>query len=72
MSGDTMVAVRDLQVHFMLAWMGFAARREEPFVKALAGKERGFSEDEKVELIAGHEPFGPPVRRTGLPGLTGR
>ena len=44
--------LRDLQVHFLLAWMGFAARREEPFVAELAGKERGFSEDEKIELIA--------------------
>jgi len=50
--------LRDLQVNFLLAWMGFAARREEPFVKALAGKERGFSEDEKVELIAAQRRIG--------------
>src|SRR4051812_20605992 len=50
--------LRDLQVHFLLAWMGFAARREEPVVKELAAKERGFSEDEKVELIAAQRRVG--------------
>ena len=38
--------LRDLQVHFVLAWMGFAARREEPGVAELIGKQRGFSEEE--------------------------
>ena len=41
----------DLQVHFMLAWMGFAARREEPLVAALVARERGFSHDEKLSLL---------------------
>ncbi|HZR09139.1 MAG TPA: glycoside hydrolase family 57 protein, partial [Myxococcales bacterium] len=41
----------DLQVHFILAWMGFAARREHPQVAALVAKERGFSEGEKAELL---------------------
>src|SRR3954468_8539939 len=50
--------LRDLQVHFLLAWMGFAARREDPFVAALLGKERGFSEEEKVELIAAQRRIG--------------
>jgi alpha-amylase/alpha-mannosidase (GH57 family) len=41
----------DLQVHFMLGWMGFAARREHPLVSELVGKERGFSESEKSQLL---------------------
>jgi alpha-amylase/alpha-mannosidase (GH57 family) len=41
----------DLQVHFMLAWMGFAARREEPLVQELLRKERGFSDREKIDLL---------------------
>jgi alpha-amylase/alpha-mannosidase (GH57 family) len=41
----------DLQVHFILAWMGFAARREEPLVAELVRKERGFSEAEKTALL---------------------
>lgn len=41
----------DLQVHFMLAWMGFAARREQPLVAGLVRKERLYSEGEKVQLL---------------------
>jgi alpha-amylase/alpha-mannosidase (GH57 family) len=41
----------DLQVHFILAWMGFWARREEPLVARLLAKERGFSHEEKVALL---------------------
>jgi alpha-amylase/alpha-mannosidase (GH57 family) len=41
----------DLEVHFMLGWMGFAARREEPLVAALVGKDRLFTESEKVQLL---------------------
>jgi len=41
----------DLQVHFMLAWMGFTARREERVVAELIRKERGFAEGEKLELL---------------------
>ena len=41
----------DLQVHFMLGWMGFAARREEPLVAQLLAKGRGFSHDEKLALL---------------------
>jgi alpha-amylase/alpha-mannosidase (GH57 family) len=40
--------LRDLQVHFILAWMGFAARREEPRIAELVAKERGYTEEEKV------------------------
>src|SRR6267378_3849820 len=43
--------LRDLQVHFVLAWMGFAARREEPLVAELIAKERGYSEGEKVAAV---------------------
>ena len=41
----------DLQVHFILSWMGFAARREEPLVAALVTKERGFTHEEKLLLL---------------------
>jgi alpha-amylase/alpha-mannosidase (GH57 family) len=41
----------DLQVHFMLAWMGFAARREEPIVAELIRKERGYTHGEKIQLL---------------------
>ncbi|HET7788054.1 MAG TPA: glycoside hydrolase family 57 protein [Myxococcales bacterium] len=41
----------DLEVHFMLAWMGFAARREEPLVAELIGKERGYAEADKLQLL---------------------
>ena len=41
----------DLQVHFILAWMGFAARREHKLVAELARKERGFTEAEKTQLL---------------------
>jgi alpha-amylase/alpha-mannosidase (GH57 family) len=43
--------ILDLQVHFVLGWMGFAARREEGLVAGLVAKERGFSENEKVALL---------------------
>ena len=43
--------LRDLQVHFQLAWMGFAARREEPLVARLLEKGRGFTEEEKLALL---------------------
>jgi alpha-amylase/alpha-mannosidase (GH57 family) len=41
----------DVQVHFMLAWMGFTARREQPLVAELVRKERGFTEHEKTQLL---------------------
>ncbi|GAC1596830.1 MAG: glycoside hydrolase family 57 protein [Myxococcales bacterium] len=41
----------DLQVHFILAWMGFSARREEPLVARLLAKERDYAHDEKVALL---------------------
>jgi alpha-amylase/alpha-mannosidase (GH57 family) len=44
--------LRDLEVHFLLAWMGFAARREEPIARELLQRERGFGEQEKLELLA--------------------
>jgi alpha-amylase/alpha-mannosidase (GH57 family) len=43
--------LRDLQVHFVLAWMGFAARREEPRIAELVAKQRGYSEEEKVFVL---------------------
>ena len=41
----------DLEVHFILGWMGFAARREEPLVAELVKKERLFTEAEKLALL---------------------
>ena len=45
--------LRDVQVHFILAWMGFAARREEPRIAELVAKERGYTEEEKVFALDG-------------------
>ena len=44
--------LRDLQVLFNLAWMGFSAREELPEVAALAKKGRNFTEAEKAALLA--------------------
>jgi alpha-amylase/alpha-mannosidase (GH57 family) len=43
--------IRDIQVHFNLAWMGFSARAEEPDVQALLAKGGGFTEEEKAALL---------------------
>jgi alpha-amylase/alpha-mannosidase (GH57 family) len=43
--------LRDVQVHFVLAWMGFAARREEPRISELVAKERGYTEEEKIAAV---------------------
>ena len=43
--------LRDAQVHFLIGWMGFCARHEEPLVADLAARERGFSEADKLELL---------------------
>lgn len=45
-------ALRDLQVHFNLAWMGFAARAENDEVRRLVAKDAGFTEDDKSALFA--------------------
>src|SRR5262249_43226603 len=42
----------DLQCLFLLAWLGFAAREDQPEVRALDDKGRGFSEDDKRTLLA--------------------
>jgi len=42
----------DLQCHFLLGWMGFAARAEEPLVRELISRERGFTDFDKSELLA--------------------
>src|SRR5439155_12498145 len=41
----------DLQVHFMLGWMGFAARREQKLVQELVAKERQYTHAEKIALL---------------------
>ncbi len=44
--------LRDLQVLFNLAWMGFSAEEEEEIVRTLKAKGRDFTEEEKRELLA--------------------
>jgi alpha-amylase/alpha-mannosidase (GH57 family) len=41
----------DLQVHYVLGWMGFTARRDESLVQQLLLKDKGFTEDEKLRLL---------------------
>src|SRR5438552_12593776 len=43
--------LRDLQVHFVLGWMGFTARREERRIAELMAKERGYTEEEKIAVL---------------------
>ncbi|MGI5863625.1 MAG: glycoside hydrolase family 57 protein [Myxococcales bacterium] len=43
--------MRDLQVLFNLAWMGFSAEEEEPVVAELKAKGRDFTEEDKVALV---------------------
>jgi alpha-amylase/alpha-mannosidase (GH57 family) len=50
-AGFSAQEMRDLQVHFVLAWMGFAARREEPRIAQLVAKDRGYTEEEKVAAV---------------------
>lgn len=47
----TTAEIRDLQVLFNLAWMGFAAREQDETVKALLKKGRDFTEAEKHALL---------------------
>ena len=47
----TNAEIRDLQVLFNLAWMGFAARETNDTVKALLRKGRDFTEEEKRALV---------------------
>ncbi|MHB8421052.1 MAG: glycoside hydrolase family 57 protein [Myxococcales bacterium] len=47
--------LRDVQVLFNLAWTGFALREEEPALRALIEKGRGFDEGDKRTVVAAHE-----------------
>jgi alpha-amylase/alpha-mannosidase (GH57 family) len=47
--------VLDLQVLFNLAWMGFAARADEPDVARLLAKGRHFTDDDKRALLAAQQ-----------------
>lgn len=42
----------DLQVWFNLAWFGYGAVRRYPRLAALRAKKRGFTEEEKLEVLA--------------------
>jgi alpha-amylase/alpha-mannosidase (GH57 family) len=44
--------LRDLQCLFLLAWLGFAAREDDPAIDELDRKGRDFGEDEKRVLLA--------------------
>lgn len=41
----------DLQVWFNLAWFGFNYRKHDPLVSALIAKGRGFTREEKLQLL---------------------
>lgn len=43
--------IRDLQVLFQLAWMGFYARQESQLVRELVEKGSGYTEEEKGALL---------------------
>ncbi|MFH1861474.1 MAG: glycoside hydrolase family 57 protein, partial [bacterium] len=43
---------RDLQVWFNLTWFGWAAEQKYPLISELKRKDRDFSEDEKLQLLA--------------------
>jgi starch synthase len=43
--------IRDLQVHFNLAWCGFTLRKKDPFVGHLVEKDAGYTEEEKRKLL---------------------
>ncbi len=47
--------LRDLQLLFNLAWTGFSLRAEEPILRALFEKGRGFDEDDKRAVLAAQE-----------------
>ncbi len=49
-------AIRDLQVLFHLAWSG-ALLQEEPLLRRLRAKGRGFTEEEKHALLDRHDAF---------------
>jgi len=42
---------RDLQVLFNLAWFGFKAMEDSPALQALRKKGRGFTEEDKAEMV---------------------
>ncbi len=46
--------LRDLQVWFNLAWLGFSARDERPIAQELIAKGAGFTEAEKEALLEQH------------------
>ncbi|MCS6806341.1 MAG: glycoside hydrolase family 57 protein [Acidobacteriota bacterium] len=44
--------VRDLQMHFHLAWLGESFKRHRPAIRRLVSKQRGYTEDDKQTLLA--------------------
>lgn len=47
--------LRDLQVLFNLKWFGFTARERYPLLRKLDEKDRGFTHDEKMDLLRTQE-----------------
>ncbi|MBI4510937.1 MAG: glycoside hydrolase [Deltaproteobacteria bacterium] len=43
--------LRDLQCLFLIAWLGFAAREDDPAIDAMDRKGRDYSEDDKRALL---------------------
>jgi alpha-amylase/alpha-mannosidase (GH57 family) len=46
------IELRDLQCLFLLAWLGFAARQDDPAIDALDAKGRLYSDDDLRALLA--------------------
>jgi alpha-amylase/alpha-mannosidase (GH57 family) len=44
--------LNDVQCLFLLAWLGFAAREDEPAIDVLDRKGKGFGEDDKIVLLS--------------------
>jgi alpha-amylase/alpha-mannosidase (GH57 family) len=44
--------VRDLQMHFHLAWLGESFKRRRPAIRRLVKKGSGYTEDDKQSLLA--------------------
>jgi alpha-amylase/alpha-mannosidase (GH57 family) len=52
---DAVEVVRDLQVWSTLAWFGATAVTDHPAISRLRAKGRGFSEDDKAEMLRVHD-----------------
>lgn len=60
----TVGELRDLQVHFNLAWMGFGALLDDPELRAIAARGRDYEADDVARVLA--------AQRTVLAGVLPR